>query len=208
MKSNTIDHKIFILACCLVLLIPFCQAAFGETAPPEVMAAAEAGLLPFLKSFPSEELGNFGFSPGDKISETVLGAPFQLYTITPDKLLYAKDDTPVSGLISPTGQWLFPIVLEDKSRAILTVEQMDGEWVAVSMGMAGLAVEMEKLNRQWPKAKGYEPKLIAIYQAASFFFTIPYPFSTHSYTTKHWVKKPHVLCPGGYLIHVSSPQRL
>ena len=118
-------------------------------------------------------MSHFGLSPGDNISEAVLGTPFQLYTITPTKLLDAGDDTPVSSLISPTGSWLFPIVLDGKSRAILTVEEMDGKWQAVTMGKAGLAEEMEKLNRQWPKANGYEPKLIAIYQAASYFFTIP-----------------------------------
>ena len=147
--------------------------AFAETAPPEAIAAAEAGLLPFLELITPEDMSHFGLSPGDNISEAVLGTPFQLYTITPTKLLDAGDDTPVSSLISPTGSWLFPIVLDGKSRAILTVEEMDGKWQAVTMGKSGLAGEMEKLNGQWPKAKGYEPKLIAIYQAASYFFTIP-----------------------------------
>jgi len=160
---------------CLILFLgaALSGAASAETAPPEAIAAAEAGLLPFLELITPEDMSHFGLSPGDNISEAVLGTPFQLYTITPTKLLDAGDDTPVSSLISPTGSWLFPIVLDGKSRAILTVEEMDGKWQAVTMGKAGLAEEMEKLNRQWPKANGYEPKLIAIYQAASYFFTIP-----------------------------------
>ena len=145
----------------------------AETIPPEAIAAAEAGLIPFLELIPPQDMSNFGLSPGDNISEAVLDAPFQLYTITPTKLLDAKADTPVNTLISPTGRWFFPIIINGAARAILTVEEMNGKWEAVTMGMAGLAVEMEKLNRQWPKAKGYEPKLIAIYQAASYFFTIP-----------------------------------
>ena len=147
--------------------------ALAETAPPEAIAAGQAGLFSFLEPITPEEMSHFGFSPGDNISEATLGDPFQLYTITPAKLLNAEEDTPVSTLISPTGQWLFPIVLGGKSRAILTVAQMEGEWQAVTMGKAGLAEEMEKLSNQWPKAKGYEPKVIAIYQAASYFFTIP-----------------------------------
>jgi len=167
------------LISCLILFLGMSLSiylsggAFAETAPPEAIAAAEAGLLPFLELITPEDMSHFGLSPGDNISEAVLGTPFQLYTITPTKLLDAGDDTPVSSLISPTGSWLFPIVLDGKSRAILTVEQMEGEWQAVTMGKSGLAGEMEKLNYQWPKAKGYEPKLIAIYQAASYFFTIP-----------------------------------
>jgi hypothetical protein len=167
------------LISCLILFLGvslsgyFSAGAFAETAPPEAIAAAEAGLMPFLELITPEDMINFGLSPGDNISDAVLGAPFQLYTITPAKLLNAEDGTPVGSLTSPTGSWLFPIVLDGKSRAILTVERMDGEWQAVTMGRSGLAGEMEKLNGQWPKAKGYEPKLIAIYQAASYFFTIP-----------------------------------
>jgi len=171
------EHQPLII--CLILFLGvslsgyFSAGAFAETAPPEAITAGQAGLLPFLELITPEDMSHFGLSPGDDITEAVLGTPFQLYTITPSKLLNAKDNTPVDSLTSPTGQWLFPIVLDGTSRAILTVEQMDGEWQAVTMGKAGLAGEMEKLNGQWPKANGYEPKLIAIYQAASYFFTIP-----------------------------------
>ena len=145
-----------LIYCLIIFLgVALSGAAFAETTPPEAIAAAEAGLQPFLELITPEDMNNFGLLPSANISEAVLGNPFQLYTITPAKLLDAGDDTPVSSLISPTGSWLFPIVLDGKSRAILTIE------------------EMEKLNSQWPKAKGYEPKLIAIYQAASYFFTIP-----------------------------------
>ena len=163
-----------LIYCLIIFLgVALSGAAFAETTPPEAIAAAEAGLQPFLELITPEDMNNFGLLPSANISEAVLGNPFQLYTITPAKLLDAGDDTPVSSLISPTGSWLFPIVLDGKSRAILTIEEMDGKWQAVTMGKSGLAGEMEKLNGQWPKAKGYEPKLIAIYQAASYFFTIP-----------------------------------
>jgi len=137
------------------------------------VAAAEAGLLPFLKSLPPEELGNFGFSPGDQLPQARIGDPWQLYTITPSALLKAGADTPVDTLISPAGLWYFPVILGDRSRSILVVDEMENGWEAVSLGKSSLAGEMQKLKRQWPKARGYEPKLIAIYQAASYFFTIP-----------------------------------
>lgn len=166
-------YQPLIISFILFLGVALSGSTFADTAPPEAIAAAQAGLLPFLELITPDDMGNFGFIPGDTISDAGLGTPFQLYTITPTKLLNAEDDTPVSTLISPTGQWFFPIVLEGKSRAILTVERMEEEWQAVTMGKAGLAGEMEKLNRQWPKAKGYAPKLIVIYQAASYFFTLP-----------------------------------
>lgn len=173
MKSKTLDHKIFILACCLVLLIPFCRVAFGETAPPEVVAAAEAGLLPFLKSLPPEELGNFGFSPADPIDRATPGIPFKVYTITPDALAdYQAEDT-VSSLLSPTGMWYFPITIDGEMKCILTVAQVDGSWQAVGVGKAALAAQLQEVVNQWPKSRGYDPVLIMVFQAHAYFFAVP-----------------------------------
>ncbi len=159
---------------CLIISIPLSTAyPADETPPSEAVTAAESGLVQFLKELPDSERGNFGFLPEDRLSDARVGTPFQLYTITPEKLLNAPADTSVDTLISPTGRWFFPVILEGTPRAILTVERMDGNWEAVTLGMTPLAGEMEKIKRQWPKSEGYTPKLVAIYQAASYFFTVP-----------------------------------
>jgi hypothetical protein len=163
----------FVLIFALVLAGYLSGDTFAETAPVEAIAAAEAGLLPFLELITPEDMSHFGFSPGDNISEAVLGNPFQLFAITPAKLLNAKDNAPVSTLISPTGSWLFPVVLDGSSRALLTVTQMDGIWEAVGIGKAPLAEQLQEVGKQWPKSRGYDPVLIIIFQANSYFFAVP-----------------------------------
>ena len=163
-----------LIYCLIIFLgVALSGAAFAETAPSEVLSAADAGLFPFLEELPSSEWEHFGFAPEDKISDARLGNPFHLYTIIPSALLNAKADTPVNTLITPTGLWYFPVMIENQAKTILVVDKMQNGWEAVSLGMAPLVRELQKLKRQWSKAKGYNPKLVAIFQASAFFFTIP-----------------------------------
>ncbi len=155
----------------LLLFLPVFSPA--ETPPPEAVAAAESGLARYLSEIPPGELVNLGFPPGADLSASRVGEPWLLYTITPDTLLAAAEDTDVGDLVTPTGLWFFPVILDGSSRCIITVDVMDGEWQAVALGRSGLAGELEKISRQWPKSGGYVPKLVAVYQAASYFFTVP-----------------------------------
>ncbi|MDP8237339.1 MAG: hypothetical protein P9M08_13235 [Candidatus Erginobacter occultus] len=158
-------------AALLLLLLPILAPA--ETPPPEVLTAAEAGLSRYLSEIPPEELVNLGFPPGADLLAARVGEPWPLYTITPDALLSAAEDTDVETLVSPTGLWYFPVILDGSWLNIITVDRMEGEWEAVALGRAPLASELEKITRQWPKANGYTPKLVAVYQAAAYFFTVP-----------------------------------
>jgi len=169
--QTLINSSVFIFAALLAGYLS--GATFADTPPAEAIAAAEAGLQPFLELITPEDMNNFGLSPGDNISEASLGTPFQLYTITPTKLLDAGDDTPVNSLITPTGNWFFPVVLEGRYRSILTVTEMDGEWEAVGIGKTPLAEQLQEVGKQWPKSRGYDPVLIIIFQANSYFFTVP-----------------------------------
>ena len=155
----------------ITLTIPGNSSA--ETAPPEVLAAAEGGLLPFLEQLPSSEWKHFGFAPGDKISEALLGAPFKVYTITPDALAAYQAGDSVGSLLSPTGMWYFPVILTGDTRCVLTVAKMDGSWQAVGIGKTPLAAQLQRLKKQWPKSGGYEPILIEVFQVPAFFFTVP-----------------------------------
>jgi len=163
--------------CCLaaigfILLLPGLISA--GVPPPGVEAAAEAGLDRFLNEVISpSELINFGFAAGENTAGASLGEPWPLYTITPAALKAATEETMVESLVTTTGLWYFPVVLGGSPRCVITVAQMDGEWAAVSIGKASLAPELGKISRRWPKASGYDPRLIVVYQAASYFFTVP-----------------------------------
>jgi len=145
----------------------------ADPPPAEVSAAAEAGLPEFLDEISDAERDRFGFLPGDRLSDAALGEPFQLYTIEPEALLSAPDDVSVESLIIPTGRWFFPVVLEGRPRAILTVERIPEGWKAVTFGMSRVAREIAKVRRQWPESDGFNPKLVIVYQASAYFFTVP-----------------------------------
>lgn len=157
----------------MFLLLFFPLLLLAEVPPPEALAAAEFGLLRYLTEIPPAELVNFGFAEGEATGPARIGDPWQLYTITPDALLSAGETAEVEDLITPTGLWYFPVILGGTARTIITVDRMDGRWEAVAFGATPLAGELEKISRQWPKASGYTPKLVAIYQAAAYFFTVP-----------------------------------
>ncbi len=165
--------KILFPAGALVLFLLLPGITPAATPPPEAVAAAEAGLTRFLSEIPPSELVNFGFAEGEANDEARVGNPWELYTITPDALLAAGEDTDVESLISPTGLWYFPVILDGTARAIIKVDRVEGDWEAVAFGSSPLAGELEKISGQWPKAGGYTPRLIAVYQAAAYFFTVP-----------------------------------
>ncbi len=168
MKVFTLAAALAALACLLPPISP------AEDPPPEAAAAAESGLVHFLTEvIPPGELVNFGFTPDEDLSGTSLGEPWLLHTITPDALRSATGETEVVDLVTPTGLWYFPVILSGRPRCIITVDLMDGKWEAVGIGMAPLAGELDKISRQWPKTGGYTPKLVAVYQAAAYFFTVP-----------------------------------
>ncbi len=159
-------------AAVLILLLPGISPA--DTPPPAPSAAAESGLARFLAEvIPPSELVNFGFAPGEETASARVGEPWLLHTITPAALRSATAETVVADLVAPTGIWHFPVILGGAARCLVTVERVEGGWEAVGIGMAPLAGELDKISRQWPKSGGYTPKLVAVYQAAAYFFTVP-----------------------------------
>ncbi len=141
-----------------------------ETAPKEVIQAAMEGLQPFLESIPQESMANFGL---DGRSPARLGAPYKLYTITPAAMETYKSDAPADTIISETSMWHFPVLVGDETKAILVVDNVDGQWEAVSLGYPEVAAQTEAITKQWPKSRGYNPLFIAVFQASEFLFSVP-----------------------------------
>lgn len=165
--------KHILCASYFIILFSLFSEAFAEIAPKGVMDATKDGLHSFLKLIPTGELQNYGFAPEDPLAKAHVGTPFRVYTITPSALSnYSPGDT-VSSLLSPTGMWYFPIMVNSNIRAILTVDRLNGTWRAVALGQASLARELEEVLQQWPRSKGYEPLLVMVFQAKSYFFTVP-----------------------------------
>ena len=160
----------------LGITIWFCFAAcmaYAQTAPPEVISAAEAGLQPFLSRISPEARESYGFAKTDAFGQVHLGDSFNLYTITPDALLNYSPGSQVSSLLSKTNMWYFLVMVENKVRCILVVDLLDGKWQAVSLGYANLVKALSKVMQRWPKSKGFNPWLIAVFQANEYLVMVP-----------------------------------
>ncbi len=148
--------------------------AWPETAPPEVIKAAEDGLQHYLGLIPPGENEKYGFAPGDDFARAELGVPFLLYAMNPSALEAYEPGQPISPLISSTRTWYFPVLIDGQAKTILTVGRVGGSsWQAVGIGRAALSKELQKVRERWPASKGYDPQLVAVFQAATYFFTVP-----------------------------------
>ena len=141
----------------------------AEFVPDEVVSAARDGLHLYLNAIPEGELGHFGFTSKEEFDQTTIGTPFKKYTINPSEILSYKGEVNISSLLFPIEHWLFPLICKGKARVLLTVARMWGEWQAVDLGGADLAVEIEQIAQSWPTSRGYEMKFIQVYQANSDF---------------------------------------
>jgi hypothetical protein len=156
------------LICCVTS-----GTAHSQTAPPEVLKAAQEGLQPFLRRVPLEVRGHYGFTRSDDFPQAQLGPAFNLYTMTPQALLTSSAETPVTSLLSQTTLWYFPVMVHGEVRAILVVDQVDGKWQAVSLGYAELARALDRVRQRWPQAEGFHPQLIAVFQAKEYLVRVP-----------------------------------
>jgi hypothetical protein len=162
------------LICSIAIFFFFAAyMAQAQTAPPEVVAAAAAGLPPFLSRISPEARENYGFARSDAFAQVHLGVSFNLYTVTPDALLNYSAESRVISLLSKTNMWYFLVMIENNVKAILVVDRLDGKWQAVSLGYANLAKGLSRVLQRWPPSKGFNPWLIAVFQANEYLVLVP-----------------------------------
>jgi hypothetical protein len=164
--------KILILTIAVLLCITPLTAE-ARTGPAEVASAAAAGLHSFLDRILGEDGQDYGFTKTDSLDKAYLGDPFNLHTITPDALLNYNNEVPVASILTVTDMWYFPVMIQSEIRCILVVDHMDGKWQAVSLGHANLAKSLDQVRRNWPAENGYNPVLIAVFQAKKFLVMVP-----------------------------------
>ncbi len=165
---------ISLLAVLSLALLAFSANAWLETAPPEVVRAAEDGLQHYLSLIPPGENEKYGFAPGDDFAQAEVGAPFLLHAITPSALDAYEPGQPVSSLLSSSRTWYFPVLIDGEAKTILTVGRVGGSsWQAVGIGKASLSKELQKIRERWPASEGYDPRLVVVFQASTYFFTVP-----------------------------------
>ena len=143
----------------VVLTVSFCIGLLAENIPQEVLRAAQNGMndLPW------------GLSSKTTLDNPTVNHGFQVYTASPLQLLRS---TGLSSVLTPTGLWRFVVVKEGQPVSLVTVAAIEGQWKAVSIGGAQLALEVNKVMERWPEKQGYSHRFIRIYQARADFIEI------------------------------------
>lgn len=141
--------------------------------PADVVQAAATGWPDMLARIPAGEWGDYGFLDSRETAQATLGAPMPVYTITPAALDGYQPGAAIDSLLSETSLWYVPVVVGGAVRAILVVDRLEDKWQAVSLGYVPLAGPLGRVLAQWPESEGYHPRLVMVFQAQQYLFTIP-----------------------------------
>lgn len=156
-----------------LLLCLFVCDVQAQGVPPGVRNAAQEGLQSFLGRISPAARGDYGFTGSDNLARVKLGTPLNLLTITPEALLSYQASRPVAAILTKTKMWYFPVMLQNEVRCILVVDQVDGKWQAVSLGYANLAKALGTIKQRYPASQGFNPRLIAVFQANQYLVMVP-----------------------------------
>jgi hypothetical protein len=137
----------------------------SRAVPPDVRAAAEAGLGQLLGPDSGRGLDRLGFRNRAEAAAATIGDGFQVFTVQPD-LLAASESADISSVAAPSTQWLFLVTSGGTPKSILTVDQLGGVWTAVSIGGADLSEHLAALISRWPRSK-YQHRFIRSNEASA-----------------------------------------
>jgi hypothetical protein len=114
-----------------------------------VKNAAEVG-LPILTGVVGGDWAGYGFLNQGELDSAQVGTPYHVFGMSNA----GKEDQ----AIFDVGYWLFPVMVNNEYRCMLTVGKYNGEWTAVGIGAAGLATWLQAMEKSHPlldfKAKG------------------------------------------------------
>jgi len=160
------------LAGLIISLFP--GIAGAQDQGPAIRSAAEAGLKPFLELIPPGREKEYGFEKRADFAWTMLGRPYELRTIKPQDLSNENAILPTGVPIVSLNQWRFPVICRGRICALLTVARMKDDWEAVDLGAAGLASELDAMEKRYSLDDPSLPKtLLRLYQWKIDFIEIP-----------------------------------
>lgn len=135
-----------------------CLLALGNhpTVPPsvnkaanrdlaEIVGAAAEGWQRFSRLVPWDDLAGYGFRSLDELAAVELGAPVEIHAFAHER--FVDSTAGDEALVTFTGHWRVPLLVQGEFRAFVTVTEQDGRLTAVEFGAAGLAGELEKYRR-------------------------------------------------------------
>jgi hypothetical protein len=162
-------HKWLFLLTLFTLCLPLAVPAQELSA--DLYQAAQAGLTRFIPMLDPAMLELWGINNREEVKDFSLDKPLRLHIITPKAINDYREGDAASSLLCQSQCYYFPVRLGGEIKLFLLVDQVDGEWKAVSLGYQPLAKEMQNILQQWQKSE--RPVLAAMFQARTYLFTMP-----------------------------------
>jgi hypothetical protein len=113
----------------------------------------------------------YGFLPDEDLEAARLGDPIPIYRVALQEQDTYKGQ-PVSSLLKPSDEWVYPVVLANRIRYFVQV-RYDGHDYVRGLGSRALAMAYEKILDRWPASEGFHPKLVTNPNLSFYYFTIP-----------------------------------
>jgi hypothetical protein len=169
MKYNL--WKVVVVMFIMIMSVKMAQAV-DNTPPPEALDAAKAAIGAFFGNADQEKLENFGFNNHEEFKNAYIGDGFKVYFLHPGTVLNTIHASSLLSIAIDTNNWQFLILSIRGVACLVTVDYIDNQWIAVSVGGAGLAKQLHEMIQTWPKSDGYEVALIKSLQAKSDFLEV------------------------------------
>jgi len=158
----------------ILLLLLMTSAAYTQGNSHQDISKSVLSSLPeWLSSIPAGDETSYGFQNREEFSRAVLGTPIEIFALDDDSFTHTGKATPLVSI----GEWIIPVIVDQKIRALVTVVKQNGEWRIVTFGAATLASEFNNFENQLTAEQFAHIKMVRVYQPLSNFLFYDDPAS-------------------------------
>jgi hypothetical protein len=169
MKCNL--WKVWVVMFIMIIGVKIAQAV-DNTPPLAALDAAKVAMDNFLGNADQEELVKFGFNNREELKNAYIGSVFKVHFLHPMTVINTMHASSLHSISDDTSIWQFLILSMQGAACLVTVDYIENQWIAVSVGGTGLAAQLHEMTQTWPKSSGYELALIKSLQAKSDFMEV------------------------------------
>jgi hypothetical protein len=149
------------------------QGGSREGAPPrftDAQTAAVQSLQTFRKLLTKDNYKDLGFESVEEAVEARLGAPLGIFLVRLDPLREYQRGSDPNTLLADSGQVYYPVLVKEQARAAIVIARADGKWKVASLGNAGLAKQLWRVQKEAGAPLGGASAPEMIVQVLGFHF--------------------------------------
>lgn len=138
----------------------------------QLLMEGKKSLGEFSQLVTRENFRSMGFESPDEVKTASLGAPMKDFIVKLDSLSKYQPGGSAEELLIPTGQAVFPVMVNGKVRSSITLSKSKGEWKAVSFGGSNYVKKISKAVEESSRQTGLAKSeyFIARVPALNVFF--------------------------------------